>query len=138
MARIAYQKVGALLLSGVPALAFAGVGAGLVLTNGHNTLTDALVSSDFWLSVLIVGAQGLLFLYLAAYLSLSLKRLSLAIALAVMVMGNVLVTAVGSALFRFGPTARLWIFYHVCLLALAAFLHFRIGRRLKELAAAEG
>lgn len=139
VSRMAYQKVGALLLSGAPSLAFALFGGLLVLASGHSNLTDdVLANKDFWLGVLIIGTQSLLFLHLTAYLSLSLKRLSLAVALGTMVVGNMLFTAVGSIFFRFGPGESTLVLYHCGLLSLTAFLHLRIGAKLAQVAAAEG
>ncbi len=136
--RIAYQKVGALLLSTVPSLAFAVVGVVLVLANGSNSLSDELASEDFWLGIFYVGTQALLFLHLVAYLSLYLKRLSLAVAVALMFVGNMLAGILASVIIRYGPSTHSVVFYHCGLLVLVAFLHVKIGSRLKQLAAMEG
>ena len=128
----------ALLLSIVPALAFAAVGGAFTLTDGTRpTVERILDSKDFWITVLIVGTQALLLFHVAVYLSLYLKRLSLAVALAAMVMGNMLFGAIAAAIFRYGPREGTLIMYHCALLALTAFLHVRIGARLTQLAAAE-
>ncbi len=136
--RIAYQKVGALLLSTVPALAFAGVGVGYVVAHRHRDVNEAFASKDFWLAMFFIGAQGLLFLHLIAFLSLSLKRLSLAVAVAIMFAGNMLCAALAGVLIRYGPSYTALVLYHCGLLALAAFLHVRTGGRLQRLAALEG
>ncbi len=139
VARMAYQKAGALLLSTLPALGYMAVGGVLVLANGRNNLVDHLFSETSVVSLFSLGTQGLLFLHLTAYLSLSLKRLSLAVAVVLIVVGDMMFAALGGLFFRYGGmTESVVTLYHCGLLALTAFLHVRVGHRLKQLAAAEG
>ncbi len=138
VARIAYQKVGALLLSTAPVLLIAVVGVAYMAVNDSHDFDEALAAKDFWLAIFFIGTQGLLFLHLIAYLSLYLKRLSLAVAVAMMFVGNMLGGTLAGLIFRFGPAYSAVVLYHCGLLALAAFLHVKIGGRLKQLAATEG
>lgn len=135
MGRIAYEK----LLGIVPALAAAGAYLAMSFFLILEPFRESLKGSDwratgFWMFLVFIISQSILFLHLVAVLSLHVKRGALPLAIGVQFLLGLFTGVLFGAIFR--DESGFFVLIVFTLVAIG-ILHIHVGRRLETLAAEE-